>query len=151
MLQEPAMKIFHSPYHWIAVAAVAAAALLTVSHVHGQTNDASAVFQGRPVPAGAQSGTGALAGPPQGGIGIQGTENSGVAIRPPAGLRDLPQGKIDPAADAIAVNRSVRDDKDVVQRDDSSYAKEHRSASKKVKKAAKNTRKQSHYGVATIQ
>ena len=144
------MDSLHPPYHWITVALVAGVALLPLSDVHGQHTDASAVFEGRPVPAGAQSGTGALAGPPQGGIGVQGTENTGIALRPPAGLRDTPQGRIDAAADAIAVNRAVRNDKDVVPKD-SSFAPEQRSAKKKVKKSAKNLRDQKKHGVATIQ
>jgi len=132
------------------VALVATAALLMLSNVYGQRNDASAVFEGRPVPAGAQSGTGALAGPPQGGIGVQGIDHSGVALRPPSGLRDMPQGTIDPAADSIALNRSVRNDKDLIPRD-TSLAKEQRSAAKKTRKAAKTVHDQAKYGVATMQ
>src|SRR3954468_7459356 len=111
------MKVLHSPYHWITVALVASAALLTLSNVYGQRTDAAAMFQGRPAMAGAQAGTGAMAGPPQGGIGIQGQDNSGVALRPPSGLRDMPQGTVTGSADAIAVNRAVRNDTDVVTRD----------------------------------
>jgi hypothetical protein len=156
------MKILHSPHHWMAVAIVLAIATLTASLAHGQQqrNDASATFQGRPAMAGAQSGTGALAGPPQGGIGIQGQDNSGVALRPPSGLRDMPQGTITASADAIAVNRAVRDDKDIVQRDrdsdvikrdrDTGVAKEARAPVKKTKRAVKNVSKQAHYGVPTI-
>ena len=144
------MKATHSQYHWLAIAIVAGWSLLTVSHVHGQHNDASSMFDGRPAMAGAQGGTGAMAGPPQGGLGMQGNENSGLALRPPAGLRDMPQGKIDPAADAIAVNRAVKNDKDVVPKD-SSFAPEQRSAAKKAKKALRTARDQSHNGVATVQ
>ena len=155
------MKILHSPHHWMAVAAVLAIATLTASGAHGQQrNDAAATFQGRPAMAGAQSGTGAMAGPPQGGIGIQGQDNSGVALRPPSGLRDMPQGTISASADAIAVNKAVRDDKDIVQRDrdgdvikrdrDTGVAKEARAPVKKTKRAAKNVSKQARYGVPTI-
>jgi hypothetical protein len=144
------MKILHTPHHWIAVAIVLAVTLLTVSHVYGQHNDASAAFEGRPSMAGAQAGTGAMAGPAQGGIGVQGSQNSGLALRPPSGLRDMPQGTIDPAADAVAVNRAVKKDKDVMPKD-SSFAPEQRSAARKVKKAARTVRNQSHYGVATVQ
>ena len=144
------MKILHSPHHWFAVAFVLAVTLLTVSHVYGQHNDAAAMFEGRPAMAGAQAGTGAMAGPPQGGFGQQGSQNSGLALKPPAGLRDMPQGTVDPAADAIAVNRAVKNDKDVMPKD-SSFAPEQRSAAKKVKKAARTVRSQSHYGVATVQ
>jgi hypothetical protein len=144
------MKILHSPHHWIAVAIVLAVALLTVPHVYGQHNDAAAMFEGRPAMAGAQAGTGAMAGPAQGGIGQQGSQNSGLALKPPSGLRDMPQGTVDPAADAIAVNRAVKNDRDVVPKDNS-FAPEQRSAARKIRKAARTVRNQSHYGVATVQ
>jgi hypothetical protein len=160
--QERHMKILHSPHHWLAVAIVLAVATLTAPHAHGQQRvDAGAVFQGRPAMAGAQAGTGAMAGPPQGGIGIQGQDNAGVALRPPAGLRDMPQGTVTPSADAIALNRAVRDDKDIVQRDrdgdvikrdrDTGVAKEVRAPVKKTKRAAKNVTKQARHGVPTIE
>ena len=145
------MKILHTPHHWLAVAAVVAVALFTMSHAHGQRNDAGAVFEGRPAMAGAQAGTGAMAGPAQGGIGVQGQENAGVALRPPSGLRDMPQGAVTASADSIAVNKAVRDDKDVVKRDrDSGVAKENRSAVKKTKRAAKNVTKQARHGVPIV-
>ena len=144
------MKVLHTPHHWIAVAIVVAVALLTVPHVYGQHNDAAAMFEGRPAMAGAQAGTGAMAGPAQGGIAQQGSENSGLALRPPSGLRDMPQGKVDPAADAIAVNRAVKKDKDVVPKD-SSFAPEQRSARKRVARAAKNVANETRHGVASIQ
>jgi hypothetical protein len=143
------MRILHSNHHWILAALVAAAALLIATHAYGQHNDASSMYEGRPAMAGAQAGTGAMAGPPQGGIGVQGDENAGVALRPPRGLRDMPQGKIDPAADAVAVNRAVKNNRDVVP-PDSSFAPQQRSAPRKAKRAAKNVRKQSHHGVAAI-
>jgi hypothetical protein len=149
MNEELAMKILHPPYHWITVAVVALAALLALGNVYGQRTDAGSMFEGRPAMSGAQSGTGAMAGPPQGGIGLQGQDNSGVALRPPAGLRDMPQGTIDPAADAVAVNRAVRKDRDVVPRD-SSLASDQRSAVKKTKRVAKKTIQQKRYGVASI-
>lgn len=144
------MKILHTPHHRIAVAIVSAVALLTVSHVHGQHNDAASMFDGRPAMAGAQAGTGAMAGPPQGGIGIQGQDRGRMTLRPPAGLRDMPQGTSDANADAIALNRAAKDGTDVFPKDNS-FAPEQRSAKKKAKKAVKNTRNQSRYGVATIQ
>jgi hypothetical protein len=161
MNRSATMKMLHSPHHWLAVAIVLAVAVLTASLAHGQQrNDASANFQGRPAMAGAQSGTGAMAGPPQGGIGIQGQDNSGLALRPPSGLRDMPQGTLTASADAIAVNKAVRDNKDIVQRDrdddvikrdrDSGVAKSDRSAVKKTKRAAKNVSKQARHGVPTI-
>ena len=144
------MRIVHSNHHWLFVAAIAAVALLTVTHAWGQHNDASSMYEGRPAMAGAQAGTGAMAGPPQGGIGVQGDENAGIALRPPRGLRDMPQGKVDPAADAIAVHRAVKQDRDLVP-PDSSFAPQQRSAPRKAKRAAKTVRKQARHGVATIQ
>lgn len=144
------MKVLHSQYHWLAIALCAGWALLSVSHAYGQHNDASSMFEGRPAMAGAQAGTGAMAGPPQGGVAVQGDQNAGLALRAPKGLRDMPQGTVDPAADAVAVNHAVKDNKDVVPKD-SSFAPQQRSAARKVKCAAKNVRRQAHDGVATIQ
>ena len=68
------MKVQHRPHHWIAVALVLAAALFTLSEAYGQNTGSSAVFEGRPAMAGAQGGQNAMAGPPQGGIGVQAGE-----------------------------------------------------------------------------
>ena len=111
------MKNFHSRWHWIAVAAAVGFALLTLSNAYGQRADAGAMFQGRPAMAGAQAGTGPMAGPPQGGIGVQGTENAGRTIGRPPGLDDMAQGTVTSTADALAVNRAVRNDRDIVPRD----------------------------------
>jgi len=69
--EEFAMKIQHSPHHWLAVALVLAVLLLTLSEAHGQSTGAAAAFEGRPSMAGAQAGQGAMAGPPQGGIAVE--------------------------------------------------------------------------------
>jgi len=90
--------IHHRPSHWVAVALVVAAALFTLREVHGQSTGAQAVFEGRPAMAGAQAGLGAMSGPPQGGIGLQGTEGSRLGLRRPADLdvpRAMPQGEFD--------------------------------------------------------
>ena len=99
---------------WIGVAVIAALALLafeawgqqTLNEIHISTN-AGAVFQGRPAMAGAQAGLGAMAGPAQGGIGLQGSDGAGLSLRapqvitqqtnplPPVACADLP-----PAASA---------------------------------------------------
>ena len=78
----------HHPPHWIAVALVLAVGLLAAEAMGQQVNkglnpNAAAVFQGRPAPAGAQAGLGALAGPPQGGIGLQGSDGTGLNLRRP--------------------------------------------------------------------
>jgi hypothetical protein len=144
------MNASYKPYRWISVALVATAALLAASSAIAQRTDAGAMFEGRPAMAGAQAGTGPMAGPAQGGIGVQGQDNAGVAVRPPKGLRDMPQGTVDPAADAVAVTQSVRNGRDVVPAD-RGVAKDERSTRRKVKRAAKNTRDQAKHGVATIQ
>jgi hypothetical protein len=82
----------HHPSHWIAVAIVLGASLLTLEAL-GQTapppaTNAEAVFQGRPLMAGAQAGLGALAGPPQGGIGLQGSDGAGLNLRKPRIIRE---------------------------------------------------------------
>ncbi len=113
------MKITHSPHHWVHVAVVAAAALLVFSEAHGQKQDAAATFEGRPALAGAQAGQGALAGPPQGFVGTQGTVSAAQARDDRAQARG-----------------------DVAPKKDTSLAKEQRSAARKVKKAAKRVVKQ---------
>ncbi|QJW83261.1 hypothetical protein HK414_00315 [Ramlibacter terrae] len=72
----------HHPTHWIAVAAAASLALLAFE-VAGQSTGSQAVFEGRPAMAGARAGLGAMAGPPQGGIGLQGTDGAQVNLRRP--------------------------------------------------------------------
>jgi hypothetical protein len=80
----------HHPTHWIAVAMVIALGLMAFE-AWGQQSvnsmnispNASAMFQGRPAMAGAQAGLGAMAGPPQGGIGLQGSDGAGLNLRRP--------------------------------------------------------------------
>ncbi len=80
----------HHPTHWIAVAVALALGLLAVE-AWGQQSvnsmnlspNASAMFQGRPAMSGAQAGLGAMAGPPQGGIGLQGSDGAGLNLRRP--------------------------------------------------------------------
>lgn len=113
------MNSYHSPHHWIPVAIVLAITLLTLTEVHGQRTDSSAVFEGRPAMAGAQAGTGAMAGPPQGGIGVQGQDHSQISVRSrSSGVADMPQGQPPtPNTDAISANRAVRNDQDIIPRD----------------------------------
>ncbi len=78
----------HSRTYWIAVACAASLALVALEAAGQQSNsrlstNAEAVFQGRPAMAGAQAGLGALAGLPQGGIGLQGSEGAGLNLRRP--------------------------------------------------------------------
>lgn len=98
----------HSPTHWLGVAAVLGLALVALEAAGQQSTNnmspnAQAVFQGRPAMAGAQAGLGAMAGPPQGGIGLQGSEGAGLNLRrpqvieqqmaplPPVACADLPR------------------------------------------------------------
>ncbi|HEX2544110.1 MAG TPA: hypothetical protein VHL79_04495 [Ramlibacter sp.] len=98
----------HSPTHWIGVAAVLGLGLLALEAwgqqaTNNMSPNAQAVFQGRPAMAGAQAGLGAMAGPPQGGIGLQGSDGAGRNLRrphvieqqmaplPPVACADLPR------------------------------------------------------------
>jgi hypothetical protein len=100
----------HHPTHWLAIAAALSLALVAMeasgqqstNNLHTSPN-ASAVFQGRPLMAGAQAGLGAQAGPAQGGIGLQGSDGAGLNLRrpriieeqmnplPPVACADLPR------------------------------------------------------------
>lgn len=78
----------HHRGHWIAVAAALALGFLAFEAFGQQpannvSPNASAVFQGRPAMAGAQAGLGAMAGPPQGGMGLQGSDGTGLNLRRP--------------------------------------------------------------------
>jgi hypothetical protein len=117
------MKIYHRPHHWIAVALVLAALLLTLSEAHGQSTGAAATFEGRPAMAGAQAGQGAMAGPPQGGIAVESN------------------------ADMTTLRRDVND---VKPGRDQSLAKDERSSVKKGKRAAKRVIKRARTGVGDI-
>ena len=117
----------HHRTHWLGVAIVAALALLAFEAAGQQTvnelqmsPNARAVFQGRPAMAGAQAGLGAMAGPAQGGIGLQGSEGAGVNLRrphvieqqmnplPPVACADLPRAS---AAEKPLCLPEVRDER----------------------------------------
>lgn len=87
------MSLQQKMSNWIAVAAVVPITLCMVGHVYGQSTGSEAVFQGRPAMAGAQGGTGAMAGLPQGGVAPQSVDQpgGGVQLRKPSGL-DNPTG-----------------------------------------------------------
>lgn len=96
------MKMHHSPWHRAAAAAVLAVALLTLSDAHGQRTGPAATFEGRPAIAGAQSGRGAMSGPPQGGLGVQRTEDRAGDLplpRPQPGGGQGPAVPRDPGLD----------------------------------------------------
>jgi hypothetical protein len=111
------MKTQHMPHHWILVALVLLACLLVVSELHGQSSVGSDPnFQGRPAMAGAQGGLGAMAGPPQGGIGVQGTAGIGPTVRPAIIRNDtvagpgLANGGARAIQEGSQANRAVVDD-----------------------------------------
>jgi hypothetical protein len=158
------MNRYRSPYHWIAVAIVLAAALFVLSNVWGQSTGAGAMFQGRPAMAGAQGGTGAQAGPPQGGIGVQGNEAAERAIRRRPGASDnaMPQGKLEPATDVGDARREVRKE---VRKEDTSSLRDKDSGVQpkkdtgiakgdgvvaKTKRAAKRIAQRARHGVSPI-
>lgn len=78
----------HHPTYWLGVLAVIALALLAFEvagqQVPAPSTNAQAVFEGRPLMAGAQAGLGAIAGPPQGGIGLQGSDGAAMNLRRPS-------------------------------------------------------------------
>jgi hypothetical protein len=102
------MNYRHHPSHWLGVAAVLLLALMAFEAWgqkpnHEMSPNAEAVFQGRPAMSGAQAGLGAMAGPPQGGMGLQGSDGAGLSLRrphvieqqmaplPPVACADLPR------------------------------------------------------------
>ena len=149
------MKVQHAPYHWISVALILAALMFTLSEAYGQSTGSSAMFEGRPAMAGAQGGLGAQAGPPQGGLGVQGTDGAhrNIAPRRQATTQDFPQGTREPTAGidvATAKAEAAAPRKDLTPPRDRSLAKTERSAAKKVKKAAKRTFSRNRQGINPI-
>jgi hypothetical protein len=152
------MNSNHPPYHWITVALVTAAALLTITEASGQSG-AAAVFQGRPSMAGAQAGQGAMAGPPQGGIGLQGSEGTKLTLRRPAIAEqpeNMPQGRMEDPPVALGSTATLGAAPapvagEISPRDrDPGVAKKKRSASDKMERAAKRTTEGARYGVSPI-
>lgn len=159
---------------WIAAGAVVPVVLFTFGHVHGQSQPqgntgAEAVFQGRPAMSGAQGGTGAMAGPPQGGVAPQSPAQpgGGLVLQAPAAIRDRDQSvprqadqsvprqgeqsvPRDPGVDTpnnkgdVAPRRD-RDSGDVIKRDRENTGSTE-STGKKVKKSAKRTYERSKHG-----
>ena len=132
----------HSPYHWLAVAAVAVVALFTFGNARGQGASAAAAFEGRPALAGAQGGLGAQAGMPQGGLGVQGNE----AAQRQLTLRKRGDPDSAPSAAAPVPTIPKRSDLTLVPPKDD-VAREMRSPTRKVKKAARRTLERSRTGV----
>ena len=92
----------HHRSHWLAVAVVVALALMALE-AGGQSTSAQAMFEGRPALAGAQAGLGAQAGPPQGGLGLQGADGAEFNLRKPPIIREA-----DAQREAAAAATDVR-------------------------------------------
>lgn len=151
------MKTPHMPSHWITVALVTATALFTITEASGQSSGASAVFEGRPAMAGAHAGSGAMAGPPQGGIGLQGSEGATLRLRKPAIIEqsaNMPQGTFDQPPPTVALSSSAdvqAKDLAPAQKDrDPGMAKQQRSTSDKMRRSAQRTVEGAKYGVSPI-
>lgn len=146
------MKIHHSPSHWVMVALVLAALLLTLSEAHGQTTGAAGMFEGRPAIAGAQGGLGAQAGVPQGGIGVQGSEvaERSMQLRKPSGLDEIRQARREGDTDAAIGSADTVARKDVEPQRDKSLAKDQRSATKKAVRGAKRSISRARHGTSPV-
>jgi hypothetical protein len=132
------MRMHHTPSHWILVILVLIALLLTLSEARGQAvgAGAGAVFEGRPAMAGAQGGLGAQAGPPQGGIGVQGNEAAERTIH----LRRSSVAT-DVATARAADHRAVPRDPGVAR---------HRGLARKTRRAVRHTLRQARTGTPQI-
>jgi hypothetical protein len=153
--KELVMKLRHSAhhFHWLAVAAVMAALLFTLSEAHGQSTGAAAAFEGRPAMSGAQGGLGAQAGPAQGGIGVQGSDGAQRSVTPRGQGAPLNVPQAAPAATGVglaAAGSDTRSRDDVKPARDQGVAKDQRTAAKKVKRATKRTITRSRHGTSEI-
>jgi hypothetical protein len=150
------MKMHHSPSHWLLVGLVLAAFLLTLSEARGQAavGTQGSFDAGRPAMAGAQAGLGAQAGPPQGGIGVQGNEAAerGLHLRAAAGLEDRP--KVTTELDDLRTTHKdaavPRKEVGVVPGRDRSVAQDQRALAPKVKRAARRTLTRARHGVSPV-
>jgi hypothetical protein len=145
------MKIHHTPSHWVLVALVLAAFLLTLSEAHGQSPGASAVFEGRPAMAGAQGGLGAQAGVPQGGLGVQGNDAAERSMNPrkPSGLDEMQQARRQGEDVVAAANTDMTLRKEAQPVPDKSLAKEQRSTKKAVR-GVKRSISRARHGTAPL-
>jgi hypothetical protein len=150
------MRMHHTPSHWILVVLVLVALLFVLSEAHGQGASANAVFEGRPAMAGAQGGLGAQAGPPQGGLGVQGNEAAErtMHLRRPSGASTTTTTTTNdttPAAAAatkdVAVVRAA--DHKVTPRD-TGVARDNRSLARKTRRAIRHTVRHARTGTPQI-
>jgi len=155
-------------WFWIVAAAIVAVALFTVGNVHGQTSGSSATFEGRPAMAGAQGGTGAMAGPPQGGLSPQSPSDPGGGIAPrrdnnnptqangPSVPRDPGPIPRDPGLDrSVGGGGEVRPQRDrgddVIKRDRDDHGLQQQNKSTgKAKRATKRSVERARRGVSGV-
>jgi hypothetical protein len=151
-------------WFWVVAAAIVAVALFTVGNVHGQTSGSAAAFEGRPAMAGAQGGTGAMAGPPQGGLAPQSPSDPGGGIAAPRNNpaangptvpRDTGPIPRDPGLDRSVGGsgevRPQRDRDDVIKRDrDDNGVQQQGRTTSKAKRAGKRTVERARHGVSGV-
>ena len=153
-------------WFWIVAAAIVAVALFTVGNVHGQTSGSSANFEGRPAMAGAQGGTGAMAGPPQGGLSPQSPSDPGGGINArrdtdtsaganaPSVPRDPGPIPRDPGVDRSVGGGEVRpqrDRDDVIKRDRDDHGLQQQNKSTgKAKRATRRSVERARRGVSGV-
>ena len=152
-------------WFWIVAAAIVAVALFTVSNVHGQGSGSSATFEGRPAMAGAQGGTGAMAGPPQGGLSPQSPSDPGGGIgarrdnnptqaNGPSVPREPGPIPRDPGMDKSVGGgelRPQRDRDEVIKRDRDDHGLQQQSKStSKAKRAGKRSVERARRGVSGV-
>lgn len=150
------MRMHHTPTHWILVVLVLVALLFVLSEAHGQAAGANALFEGRPAMAGAQGGLGAQAGPPQGGLGVQGNEAAErtMHLRRPANTNahGTTTGS-DTTPPAVAATTDVATaraaDHKAVPRD-TGVARDNRSLARKARRAIRHTVRQARTGTPQI-
>ena len=129
------MTTHHKSFRWTSTALTLVTSLLMLSEAMAQTQGAGAVFEGRPAMAGAQGGQGAQAGPPLGGLGVQGSESQkGLNLRKPSGLDAMPAVPRDPGVNPVGGSPN-----DITPKKETGIAREQRSAASKVKRAARRT------------
>ncbi|HSV45296.1 MAG TPA: hypothetical protein VLJ58_05840 [Ramlibacter sp.] len=143
------MKPENTPFfRWVTLILLGLLALLTFTEkAWGQSPGAGAVFEGRPAMAGAQGGTGAMAGPPQGGLGVQGSEGQPGLRLPRPGTPVNPQALGPPREPGLP--RAPAAD-ETVRKNDPGIAKEQRSTTRKAKRAARRTLERARHGNAPI-
>jgi hypothetical protein len=129
-------------FRGVAVTLIALLALLLSFAAFGQGATGSAAFEGRPAMAGAQGGVGAQAGPPQGGIGVQGSDAAQLRLGRP-GIAETPRSAAAPGLPRVpgmppggsSVDRPAGSG--VSPPRDPGIAREEQSATRKVKRVGK--------------